>query len=216
MTSFGASFVVVPREVRPTPARALGAAMGEAGAVMRGPFALGRRSPGRIGEGARDDATFHSRLTSVLASVALFVGTGLAAVAAPSSSAYGTAHAQAPAAAKPGTEVHLADGLVYRDLRVGHGAVAKAGDVVHVHYVGTLDNGTKFDSSRDRGTPFSFTLGQGQVIPGWDRGVVGMRVGGIRRLVIPAALGYGDRGAGGVIPPGATLHFDVELLGVGG
>jgi len=156
------------------------------------------------------------RLASVLASAALLVGTGFTAATAAAAAPSPTSHRKAATAAKPGAEVHLADGLTYRDLRVGHGALAKTGDVVHVHYVGTLDNGTKFDSSRDRGTPFSFTLGQGQVIPGWDRGVVGMRVGGLRRLIIPAALGYGDRGAGGVIPPGATLHFDIELLGVGG
>src|SRR5690242_1341906 len=92
------------------------------------------------------------------------------------------------------------------DMRAGTGAEAKAGDSVTVHYTGTLDDGTKFDSSRDRGQPFTFPLGQGRVIKGWDVGVAGMKVGGQRRLVIPAEEGYGSRGAGGAIPPNATLH----------
>jgi FKBP-type peptidyl-prolyl cis-trans isomerase len=101
------------------------------------------------------------------------------------------------------------------DLRAGTGAEAKAGDRVTVHYTGTLDDGTKFDSSRDRGQPFSFTLGRGQVIPGWDQGVAGMKVGGQRKLTIPPEEGYGARGAGGVIPPNATLEFDVEMIRIG-
>ncbi len=105
-----------------------------------------------------------------------------------------------------------ASGLMYQDLVVGDGAVAQAGDTVSVHYTGWLKDGTKFDSSVDRGTPFEFPLGAGRVIPGWDEGVAGMRVGGQRKLVIPPELGYGDSGAGGVIPGGATLVFDVELL----
>ena len=107
-----------------------------------------------------------------------------------------------------------ASGLHYQDLTVGDGATAQAGDSVSVHYTGWLTDGTKFDSSVDRGEPFTFHLGAGQVIPGWDEGVAGMRVGGKRKLVIPPELGYGDRGAGGVIPGGATLVFDVELLEV--
>lgn len=103
-------------------------------------------------------------------------------------------------------------GLMYQDLVVGDGDVAEAGDTVSVHYTGWLKDGTQFDSSVDRGTPFEFVLGAGQVIRGWDEGVAGMRVGGKRKLVIPPDLGYGDRGAGGVIPGGATLVFDVELL----
>jgi FKBP-type peptidyl-prolyl cis-trans isomerase len=98
------------------------------------------------------------------------------------------------------------------DLRAGTGAEAKPGDSVSVHYTGTLDDGTKFDSSRDRKDPFTFPLGAGRVIKGWDVGVVGMKVGGQRRLEIPPEEGYGSRGAGAVIPPNATLHFDVELL----
>ena len=101
------------------------------------------------------------------------------------------------------------------DLRAGTGAECKVGDTVSVHYTGTLDDGTKFDSSRDRGQPFSFQLGKGRVIKGWDVGVVGMKVGGQRKLEIPADEGYGARGAGSAIPPNATLHFDVELLKIG-
>jgi FKBP-type peptidyl-prolyl cis-trans isomerase len=105
-------------------------------------------------------------------------------------------------------------GLQYDDLLVGQGAVARAGDFVTVHYTGWLTNGRKFDSSLDRGDPFSFHLGQGQVIAGWDEGVQGMQIGGKRKLTIPSDLGYGPYGAGGVIPPDATLVFEVELLGV--
>ncbi|WP_169978620.1 FKBP-type peptidyl-prolyl cis-trans isomerase [Tautonia rosea] len=100
------------------------------------------------------------------------------------------------------------------DLTPGTGPEAKAGQTVSVHYVGTLEDGTKFDSSRDRGQPFAFGLGAGQVIRGWDVGVAGMKVGGLRKLTIPPEEGYGARGAGGVIPPNATLIFEVELLGI--
>jgi FKBP-type peptidyl-prolyl cis-trans isomerase len=119
-----------------------------------------------------------------------------------------------PAAARP-TELEMTE------LKPGSGDPIENGSLAVVHYTGWLfdpavegQKGAKFDSSRDRGQPFEFTLGAGQVIKGWDRGVLGMRVGGERRLVIPAALGYGERGAGGVIPPGATLLFEVELLGI--
>ena len=104
--------------------------------------------------------------------------------------------------------------LGIEDLSPGYGHVAKAGDKVSVHYVGTLTDGKKFDSSRDRGKPFVFTLGKGQVIEGWDRGVAGMRVGQKRRLTVPPDLGYGDRGFPPVIPPNSTLVFEVELLDV--
>jgi peptidylprolyl isomerase len=105
-------------------------------------------------------------------------------------------------------------GLKYVDEKVGDGAVPQKGKRVSVHYTGTLTDGSKFDSSRDRGQPFKFVIGVGQVIAGWDEGVMSMKVGGRRKLIIPANLGYGARGAGGVIPPNAELHFDVELLGV--
>ena len=106
-------------------------------------------------------------------------------------------------------------GLQYVDIEQGTGAEPKAGQTVIVHYTGTLENGKKFDSSLDRGQPFSFKIGVGQVIKGWDEGVLSMRVGGKRQLIIPPELGYGARGAGGVIPPNATLKFDVELLRIG-
>jgi FKBP-type peptidyl-prolyl cis-trans isomerase FkpA len=110
-------------------------------------------------------------------------------------------------------------GLQYEELTVGEGAAAAAGQNVTVHYTGWLQNedgsaGAKFDSSKDRNDPFEFPLGAGRVIAGWDEGVQGMKIGGKRKLIIPAGLGYGARGAGGAIPPNATLIFDVELLGV--
>ncbi|HVP08764.1 MAG TPA: FKBP-type peptidyl-prolyl cis-trans isomerase [Burkholderiales bacterium] len=112
-----------------------------------------------------------------------------------------------------------ASGLIIEDMVVGKGDEAKAGQQVSVHYTGWLlfggEKGKKFDSSKDRGDPFDFPLGAGHVIKGWDEGVQGMKVGGTRKLTIPPALGYGARGAGGVIPPNATLIFEVELLGVG-
>ncbi|MBB6560505.1 FKBP-type peptidyl-prolyl cis-trans isomerase FkpA [Acidovorax soli] len=112
-----------------------------------------------------------------------------------------------------------ASGLQYEDTQVGDGAEATKGQNVSVHYTGWLYNngeqGAKFDSSRDRNDPFEFSLGAGMVIKGWDEGVQGMKIGGQRTLIIPASLGYGARGAGGVIPPNATLKFDVELLKVG-
>lgn len=104
--------------------------------------------------------------------------------------------------------------LVVEDLKVGEGDEAQAGKAVTVHYTGTLEDGTKFDSSLDRDEPFTFNLGGGEVIAGWDQGVEGMKVGGKRKLTIPPSLGYGEQGAGGVIPPNATLIFEVELLEV--
>jgi FKBP-type peptidyl-prolyl cis-trans isomerase FkpA len=111
-------------------------------------------------------------------------------------------------------EVTTASGLVYEDTVVGEGAEAKAGQQATVHYTGWLTNGSKFDSSKDRNDPFEFSLGMRQVIGGWDEGVQGMKIGGTRKLTIPPHLGYGARGAGGVIPPNATLVFEVELLGL--
>ena len=113
-----------------------------------------------------------------------------------------------------GEVMTLEGGLKVQDLKVGEGQEAKAGDTIAVHYTGWLTDGTKFDSSLDRGQPFAFALGQGMVIQGWDMGVQGMRIGGKRRLEIPPQLGYGERGAGDIIPPGATLIFEVELLAI--
>jgi FKBP-type peptidyl-prolyl cis-trans isomerase len=132
-----------------------------------------------------------------------------------------TVKAAATAATPPtqGTKViTTASGLKYEDTKVGTGAEAKAGQNVSVHYTGWLwvdsKRGSKFDSSKDRGQPFGFPLGGGRVIKGWDEGVQGMKIGGTRILTIPPSIGYGDRGAGNVIPPGATLQFEVELLDV--
>ena len=132
------------------------------------------------------------------------------------------ASAQAPAAMQASSKLSATvTELQKTDIKQGTGAEAKAGKPVLVHYTGWLydpaaleGKGAKFDSSRDRGVPFGFFLGGGKVIKGWDEGVVGMKVGGQRRLVIPPQLGYGERGAGGVIPPNATLIFDVELIDV--
>jgi len=107
---------------------------------------------------------------------------------------------------KQGVEIEI--------LKEGTGAIAKKGDMVSVHYVGVLENGTKFDSSVDRGTPFEFSLGAGRVIPGWEIGVEGMKVGEVRKLTVPSELAYGSSGAGNAIPPNATLIFEVQLLGI--
>jgi FKBP-type peptidyl-prolyl cis-trans isomerase len=117
----------------------------------------------------------------------------------------------------PKMEPHIIttlSGLKCVELKVGEGKTAKAGDTVEVHYTGTLSDGKKFDSSRDRNEPFTFDLGKGKVIKGWDEGVAGIKEGGKRKLIIPPELGYGKSGAGKVIPPDATLIFEVELLKV--
>ena len=116
---------------------------------------------------------------------------------------------QATQAVKKGQDVPE---LKIEDLKPGTGEAVKSGDTSTGHYTGTLLDGTKFDSSVDRGQPFSFTIGVGQVIKGWDQGLIGMKVGGERKLTLPSSLAYGDRGAGAVIPPGSALVFDVQLL----
>ncbi len=129
--------------------------------------------------------------------------------AGPAGVGCGKETAQAPAAGQsPPAKLEI------QDTRPGTGAAATRGSTVSVHYTGTLLSGEKFDSSRDRGQPFVFQLGAGNVIPGWEQGVEGMKVGGVRVLTIPPHLAYGERGAGGVIPPNATLRFEIELLGV--
>ncbi len=112
------------------------------------------------------------------------------------------------------SQITTASGLVIEELVVGEGAEASAGQTVSVHYTGWLTDGSKFDSSKDRDEAFEFPLGRQHVIAGWDEGVQGMKIGGSRKLTIPPELGYGARGAGGVIPPNATLVFEVELLGL--
>lgn len=131
-----------------------------------------------------------------------------------SASSSGSAVAPAGATTTGGKVHKLASGLVYEDLIVGNGKMADPGLQVSVHYTGWLTDGTKFDSSLDRGQPLQFTLGQGEVIRGWDEGIKGMRVGGKRKLTIPPDMAYGSQGSSGVIPPNATLVFEVQLLGV--
>jgi FKBP-type peptidyl-prolyl cis-trans isomerase len=120
-------------------------------------------------------------------------------------------HSDAAAASR---EVVTASGLRYLDLRLGQGDEAQSGKIVEVHYVGWLEDGTRFDSSRDRDRPFIFRLGAGDAIKGWDEGLVGMKVGGKRKLTIPADLGFGKQGVGSVVPPNAVLYYEFELLGV--
>lgn len=144
------------------------------------------------------------KLMSGAIGAALLTGATTVMQAAPKTKTAGRNHMMP--ARNPTLKIH--------DVKVGKGAVARPGMVVTVHYRGTLTNGKQFDASRDRGQPFSFNLGAGEVIKGWDQGVAGMRVGGKRRLRIPPALGYGARGAGTDIPPNATLIFEVELLKV--
>ena len=148
-----------------------------------------------------------SMLRNASIAAVLFILAAAAASAAPPAGA----SAPSKTAGKP---VTTPSGLKYWDLKKGTGAVAKTGDPVKVHYTGWLTDGKKFDSSVDRGEPFGFKLGAGMVIKGWDEGVAGMKVGGKRQLRIPPDLGYGARGAGGVIPPNAELVFDVQLLAV--
>jgi peptidylprolyl isomerase len=142
----------------------------------------------------------------VAVTLALAVGIGAANAATPAPNA--------PQTLKVGQKMITPSGLEYVDETIGKGPQPTTGQHVTVHYVGTLTDGKKFDSSRDRNEPFTFVIGEGQVIKGWDEGVASMRTGGRRKLTIPPQLGYGAAGAGGVIPPNATLIFDVELLGV--
>ena len=138
--------------------------------------------------------------------------TGSESTATPSPAATATPNPTVGEDASSISVITTPSGLQYKDLVVGTGETAKAGDTAVVHYTGWLEDGTKFDSSVDRGVPFDFVIGQGRVIKGWDEGVASMKVGGKRELTIPPDLAYGDRGIGDVIPPGATLIFEVELI----
>ncbi|MCS6774424.1 MAG: FKBP-type peptidyl-prolyl cis-trans isomerase [Anaerolineae bacterium] len=154
-------------------------------------------------------------VTLFLFSIAFIPARPNAPQAAPAQPARLPSFGEAQQPAAPGELVRTASGLQYIDEVVGNGPMPQPGQTLIVHYTGWLDNGTKFDSSLDRGQPFEFVLGAGQVIRGWEEGVATMRVGGKRRLIVPPELAYGATGAGGgIIPPNARLTFQVELLGV--
>jgi len=149
-----------------------------------------------------------------LATVIILIGVGALFFYNKNKADIGTVKQDKAADLKLNSQKMNKQGVEIEILKEGTGAIAKKGDTVSVHYVGVLENGAKFDSSVDRGTPFEFTLGSGQVIPGWDTGVEGMKIGETRKLTIPPELAYGSSGAGSTIPPNATLIFQVELLGI--
>lgn len=160
----------------------------------------------------------HKKFLALLCLLALFSFAACGEEDAPAESTEAAAEDEADVTEADGDcseeVVTTESGLQIEDIECGDGDEAATGQVVSVHYVGTLEDGTQFDSSRERGEPFEFPLGGGQVIQGWDEGVVGMKIGGLRRLTIPPELGYGQAGAGEVIPPNSTLIFEIELLGV--
>jgi len=155
------------------------------------------------------------KMTPLLLVLLVATSAGCAGTAKDGATDSGATTSAAEKAAAPRSNVHrLASGLVYEDLVVGNGTMADPGLTVTVNYAGTLTDGTKVDSSFDHGRPYTFQLGAGAVIAGWDQGIKGMRIGGKRRLTIPPDMAYGPRGSGDRVPPNATLVFEVELLGV--
>lgn len=172
-----------------------------------------KQSPQTVREQRRKARSAQRRNTLILLSVLLLIGVVLVAFFVFRDRLPAGQSSSNPALPVPGVNTTTTDsGLQYQDLKTGSGPAAAAGNTVSVHYTGWLEDGTKFDSSRDRNSPFEFTLGRGSVIKGWDEGVQGMQVGGVRKLFIPSQLAYGERGVGDIIPPNANLVFEVELL----
>jgi FKBP-type peptidyl-prolyl cis-trans isomerase len=176
-------------------------------------LALAVAACGRVDTSAQPIPTFSPIAAPVEEPTAAPVEAPTTAPAEGPTAAGGAPQGSGPQQVDPSKIITTPSGLQYADIQVGTGAEATAGKQVSVHYTGWLQNGTEFDSSRGRGEPIQLTLGSGQVIPGWEEGLTGMKVGGQRQLIIPPNLAYGDQGAGGgVIPPNATLIFDVELV----
>lgn len=172
-----------------------------------------KHSPQTVREQRRRTRSAQRRNTLIVLIVLLLIGTALVAFFVFRDRLPAGQSSSNPVLPVPGVNTITTDsGLQYQELKAGSGPAAAAGNTVSVHYTGWLADGTKFDSSRDRNAPFEFTLGRGSVIKGWDEGVAGMQVGGVRKLFIPPELAYGDQGVGDIIPPGATLIFEVELL----
>ncbi len=171
-----------------------------------------KQSPQTVREQRRKTRSAQRRNTLIVLAVLILIAAALLAFFVFRDRLF-AAQSSNPALPVPGVNtISTESGLQYQEIKVGSGPAASAGNTVSVHYTGWLEDGTKFDSSRDRNAPFEFTLGRGSVIKGWDEGVAGMQVGGVRKLFIPPELAYGDRGVGDIILPGATLVFEVELL----